>query len=317
MKIERAYSTIDVHVAGEAFRIIQTPPFVHYQSLEQLYEQFPQVFKEEQNLLLNEPRGFAGLNGALAVPPINRDADIAVLFFNHAGTVPVHYSGIIAVITALLESGQLKIKDSGSYNVETVRGVISVTAIMEKGEVIAVKLESGLTQLIDSGVPLVDSNLNTKYSLVQSDQLYAVFQKQDFPFHIQVEELAELKKWGQTVLQALGSKTLVSGVVLVDDSALDEERIKTITFRDDGYIVRSPGFGSTVASYISLVSNERIAIDGFLRNESIFGSELAVRVSSQKESGYHFMLTGRGFVTGMQTFLLDPTDPLATGFLLK
>ena len=31
-----------------------------------------------------------------------------VLFFNHEGSVPLHYGGIVAVITMLLESGYLK-----------------------------------------------------------------------------------------------------------------------------------------------------------------------------------------------------------------
>lgn len=59
-------------------------------------------------LLLNEPRGFIGLNGCIVVPSIHPEIDAAVLFFNHEGSIPLHYGGIVAVITMLLESGYLK-----------------------------------------------------------------------------------------------------------------------------------------------------------------------------------------------------------------
>ncbi|WHY76570.1 proline racemase family protein [Neobacillus sp. WH10] len=317
MRIEKAYSTIDVHVAGEAFRIIQNVPLIQYQSLKELDEKFPAAFQEEINLLLNEPRGFAGLNGCLVVPPINRGANAAVVFFNHEGTVPVHYGGIVAVMTALLECGHLKKKESSKYKIETVKGVIPVTAIMEKEEVVSVKLESDLCHVVDTDFPLSNPHLKTKFSLVQSDQLYAVFQKRDIPINIQAEELADLNKWGQTVIQALDTKIPVKGVILLDDAAIEERHIKTITFRNDCYIVRSPGFGPTLACYASLLSNGRVPVEGSLINESIFGSELEMTAISPKESSYQFVMTSRGFITGMQTFILDPTDPLAAGFLLK
>ncbi|MGG2095060.1 proline racemase family protein [Bacillus sp. S13(2024)] len=317
MKIQKTYSTTDVHVAGQAFRVIKDVPFIHYQNLEQLNEQFMHVFAEEIYLLLNEPRGFAGLNGCLVVPTINEEADAAVLFFNHEGTVPLHYGGIVAVITALLECGHLKPRASSEYKIETVSGVISVTAMMENDEVISVVIESESCQIVETNIPLSDSHFNTQFTLVQADQLYAVFEKSDISAQIRVEELSELKRWGETVLQALESKMPIKGVILMDDSHLEEGRIKTITFRTDRYVVRSPGFGSTMACYTSLLSKGKVCIEPPFVSESIFGSTLTVQGVKQTESGYKFILKSRGFITGMQMFVLDPTDPLSAGFLLK
>ena len=315
MKIEKAYSTIDVHVAGEAFRIIHNVPLIRYQSLEELYDKFPIAFEEEKNLLLNEPRGFAGLNGCLVVPPMNGEADVAVVFFNHEGTVPVHYGGSVAVITALLECGQLKARDTNRYYVETVQGVIAVTALVEEGEVVSVNLEAEVCHVVKTDNLLSYPQLRATYTLVQADQLYAVFNKQDFPFNIQLESLADVNKWGQTVLQALDPQVKV--VVLLDDTRADGGHIKTVTFRHDRYIVRSPGFGTTLVSFASLLAKASVSKDGTLVNESIFGSELKAEALNHNDGGYRFKLISRGFVTGMQTFILDPTDPLAAGFLLK
>ncbi len=102
------YTAVDVHVNGEAFRVMKDVPCKYYYSLEQLNEQFSGELAEEMKLLLNEPRGFIGLNGCIVVPSIHNEVDAAVLFFNHEGSIPLHYGGIVAVITMLLESGYLK-----------------------------------------------------------------------------------------------------------------------------------------------------------------------------------------------------------------
>ena len=315
MKIQKSYSTIDVHVAGEAFRIVKNHPLISYRSLEDLYKQFPQAFMEEINLLLNEPRGFAGLNGCLIVPPIQAEADAAVLFFNHQGTLPIHYGGIVAVITALLESGQLKAKSSNQYQLETLNGIIPVTAVIEQDEVVSVKIESVPCRVLQTGLRV--PGLYLDFSLVQADQLYAVFKKKDTSVEMQMEALSELKRWGKTVFQHLDLKLGVKGVIILDDTALEDYRTLSLSYRDDGFIVRSPGFGQTAAVYTYLISNGAIQPDQPFANESIFGSRLQVQVAGSYEGEYRFSFTCRGFITGMQTFLLDPTDPLATGFLLK
>ncbi|MFS0638138.1 proline racemase family protein [Mesobacillus foraminis] len=317
MNIQRVYSTIDVHVAGETFRIMRDTPFIHYQNLEQLNEKFPDVFAAEINLLLNEPRGFAGLTGCLAVPPISREADLAVLFFNHEGMVPIQFGGIVAVLTAMLECGHLEERASRQYKIETVNGLILVTATMENGEVVSVMLESKSCQVVQTGISLPDSQIETKFSLVYTDQLYAVFEKQRMPAEIDVKDLAELKSWGKEVFQALDSTIPIQGVILMEDCPLEEGRIKSITFLKDQYILRSPGFGPTAACYLHLCSKRETARNQSFVNESIFGSCLQMQLTKQIENEYQFTYTSRGFITGMQTFVLDPTDPLPAGFLLK
>ncbi|MFE8698949.1 proline racemase family protein [Cytobacillus sp. FJAT-53684] len=312
MKIQKAYTATDVHVAGEAFRIIKDAPFIHYQSLKQLNEQFPHVYAEEIKLLLNEPRGFAGLNGCLVVPPFSREADAAVVFFNHEGTVPLQYGGVVAVITALLECGQLPLKESNEYKLETASGIISVRAVVENDEVISVKLESKPCQIVQMNIPYKD----THYSLVQVDQLYAIFKKSDVPFELQMEDLTEVQRWGREVNKALSSQS-IKGVILLDDSLLPNGRIKTVTFRKDHFIVRSPGFGTAAACYASLLFNGEFTMKQPFKNESIFNSFITIQLANQSEDSYQFAFTARGFITGMQTYVLDPTDPLAAGFLLK
>lgn len=317
MKIQKAYTATDVHVAGEAYRIIKDAPFVHYQNLQELNEQFSLVYEEEINLLLNEPRGFAGLNGCLVVPPFTSGADAAVVFFDHNGTLPIKYGGMVAVITALLECGHLKAKPSNEYRIETVRGVVPVTADMKDDEVKLVKLKSEPCQVVQTHVPVSYLDLQTEATLVQADQLYAIFDKAELPFEIEMENLPDIQQWGQKAIEALEGKHAVSRVILLDHLQKSEGKIKTVTFRPDRYIVRSPGFGTLAACSTYLLGNGDISGDSPIENESIFNGTLTAELTGQIESDYEFRFSARGFITGMQTYVLDPTDPLSAGFLLK
>jgi proline racemase len=317
MNIQKAYTATDVHVAGEVYRIIKDAPFIHSKSLQELNEQFSLAYEEEINLLLNEPRGFAGLNGCLVVPPFKSGADVAVVFFDHNGTVPMQYGGIVAVITALLESGQLKAKSSNEYSIETVSGIVAVMAVMKDEEVKLVKLKSRPCQILQTHVPVSYLDLQTEVALVQADHLYAIFEKEELPFEIEMENLPDIHQWGQKAIEALEGKYAVSRVILLDHTQKGEGKIKTVTFRPDRYIVRSPGFGTLAACSTYLLENGDISAYSRIENESIFNGKLTAELSSQRETEYEFIFSARGFITGMQTYVLDPTDPLSAGFLLK
>lgn len=317
MKTAKTYSTTDVHVAGEAFRIIKEAPFIPYKSLVDLNNQFTQAYSEEIKLLLNEPRGFAGLNGCLVVPPLKREADAAVIFFNHEGTIPLHYGGLVAVITALLECGSIKARETNKYNIETVSGVIPVTAFIKNEEVQSVELEVGKCKAIQRYSSQSGPGLLSHSALVQTDHLYAIFDKADVPFEIEIENLTEINQWAKKKISFLSNENVTARVILLDHSKAEEGKIKTVTFCADGYILRSPGFGTTAACMLSLLSNNSSLVDSTLENESIFNGKLIVNSSKTDEKRYKFTIKSRAYITGMQTFILDPTDPLHAGFLLK
>ncbi|HDR4559973.1 proline racemase family protein [Bacillus cereus] len=313
MNIQKMYTAVDVHVNGEAFRVMKDVPCKYYYSLEQLNEQFSGELAEEMKLLLNEPRGFIGLNGCIVVPSIHNEVDAAVLFFNHEGSIPLHYGGIVAVITMLLESGYLKKRESNQYKIETLSGIFSVQAYVENDEVVSVSFESKLCYMIEQNLQVG----NISYSLIQADKVYAVVEKDTYSPEIRIENISELKKWGEATLQAIQKRSLIKKLILVDSRQKEKNHIKSITFHEDNFIVRSPGFVSTIVSYVHALFKNDYIVDKPFINESIFNSFITVEKVKKEETGYIFRFESRGFITGMQTFLLDPTDPFPTGFLLK
>lgn len=167
---------------------------------------------------------------------------------------------------------------------------------------------------------MIEKNLkigNISYSLIQADKVYAVVEKDTKSPEIRIENISELKKWGEATLQAIQKHSLIKRLILVDSLQKEENHIKTITFHEDNFIVRSPGFVSTIVSYVHALFKNDFITDKPFKNESIFNSFITVEKVKKEETGYIFRFESRGFITGMQTFLLDPTDPFPTGFLLK
>lgn len=295
MKLNKIYSTIDIHVAGEAFRIIHDLSLPRTNSLYQLSEQFPIKFEKEISLLLKEPRGYAGLSGCAVLPPYHQQADAAALFFNHEGEMTVSYSGIVAVITCLLETGKLEVRSSQQYTIETIAGIIQVTAILEEDEVIEVWMAMDDVHVIP--------NQQADYSIAEGNSYrLALF---DSNITIELEKLPQLSNWGKSKATLLDDR--VDGIVLIDSKS---SHIKTMTFNKDGQILRSPGFETTAACFANF--KKESASEQLFINESIFGSRLQMHHSDKGSR-----LKSRGFITSMQTFVLDPTDPLAKGFLIK
>ena len=110
------------------------------------------------------------------------------------------------------------------------------------------------------------------------------------------------------------------GTVILGEPENDENTSRNATVYMNGLIDRSPcgtGMSATMAC---------MAEDGLLQvgqpfiSESIMLSTMSGRISRTTEvAGYQAIIpeiAGRGQVTGMHQFFIDPADPLGQGFVL-
>ena len=106
---------------------------------------------------------------------------------------------------------------------------------------------------------------------------------------------------GEATLQAIQKQSLKK-TYFSRFHAKEKNHIKSITFHEDSFIVRSPGFVSTIVSYVHALFKNDYIVDKPFINESIFNSFITVEKVKQEETGYIFRFESRGFITGMQTF---------------
>lgn len=305
MNVRKLFSTIDTHVAGKAFRIVaQSPIRLNEKDIQANNDCLQTHFEHEKNLLLNEPRGHRDMHGCVVIP--SNDADIGLLFFNHEGQVDFTYSGLIAVITALLESGNIAQNADNQYAIETAYGIYTVKAAVQGGEVQSVYVESKEAELgqTKDGVPVVT---------VDGERTYVLYPLPKTIPTIDVTYLIDINNWGrETCVNLQAENVPFDGVILVEEEHSSATTVRSVTFETDGNILRSPGVDSTIALLASKKGHHSSIKE--LTNESIFGSGLTAK--GIPETNRYSMET-EAFVTGLQDFIFDETDPLKDGFLLK
>ncbi|MBD7909066.1 proline racemase family protein [Sporosarcina gallistercoris] len=305
MNYEKMYSTIDTHVAGEAFRILtQSPIRLCGDGIQAQHDELNNNFSNEKNLLLNEPRGHRGIHGCVVVP--SRVADFSLLFFNHQGVSNFKYEGILATVTALLETGNLTPSVEGLYRVETIKGIYKVKALIKNQEVTSVTIEN-------ESCYEIEANADRTLIRVDNDRNYLLYALPDSIPGIELEHLAELNRWGLERITELANENIeYVGVVVVESVSPAPGKIRSVTFEKDGYILRSPGVDSTFAILAAFEQKDSSISE--IENYSVFGSSLiGKRIVNDKPQ---FSIETKAFITGSHEFIFDQEDPLKEGFLL-
>jgi proline racemase len=113
------------------------------------------------------------------------------------------------------------------------------------------------------------------------------------------------------------------GTIFYDD--LGEEtgclRQRNVTVFADGEVDRSPCGSGTCARIAELVADERLGIGDELLHESIIGTSFRARAVERLGHGDGAAVIpeveGMAYRTGEHRFVLDPADPLGTGFVLR
>lgn len=306
MDVEKMFHTIDTHVAGEPFRIIVHSPMTLDAAVMELNQDMIDLkFKHEKELLLNEPRGYRGMNGCIVLP--SKAADYTCLFVHHGSDTSFTYSGLVATVTALLETGNIAKKESKLYQIETTHGIYSITAEFEKQEVHTTRFECEEAQVLEN---------NETCNVVQIDKSrnYLIYNLPDSIPSIAIENLAAITKWGKQTITEMERHHAFDGIILTEPVSIQNHaEVRSVTFKKDGSILRSPGADSTFSIFQAwLPESPEITT---LTNQSIFNSTLTATLV--EGTNHRFSMETQGFITGIHQFIYDQADPLEHGFLLK
>ena len=92
---------------------------------------------------------------------------------------------------------------------------------------------------------------------------------------------------------------------------------RNVTVFADGEVDRSPCGSGTSARLALLHARRELHTGEPLRHRGIVGTEFLGRVVAETAAGVITEVTGSAYRTGEHRFVLDPGDPLGTGFLLR
>jgi proline racemase len=332
-------ATTDYHTAGEPFRIVTGgAPEIPGETVAGRREA---AIRDERidtirRLLCHEPRGHADMYGCFLVPPDDDGADLGVLFWHKDGYSTACGHGTIALGAWAVESDRV---------IAAPDGVTDVTIDVPSGRVLArVRMRDGLVEsvafrnvpayVLARAVELDTSRGPLTVDVAYGGAIYASLDAAEAELTVTPERLGELIALGREVKRALDaggqarhpSDERLSGIygtIVFEDLGDGGEgpRQRNVTVFADGEVDRSPCGSGTSARLAVLAADGRIEAGGVLCHESIVGTEFRGRVvESTKAEGREAVVTeidGSAHRTGEHRFLLDPRDPLGTGFVLR
>jgi len=115
---------VDSHTGGEPTRVvIDGGPDLGDGSLAEQRDVFRDRFDAFRSAVVNEPRGWDALVGALLCEPVAPDCAAGVIFFNNVGYLNMCGHGTIGLAVTLVHMGRIA---DGLHRIDTPVGVVSV-----------------------------------------------------------------------------------------------------------------------------------------------------------------------------------------------
>jgi len=310
--------TVDYHTAGEPFRIVVggVPPLRGSTALERR-RWAAEHLDHVRRLLVDEPRGHADMYGCFVTD--SAVADLGVVFFHNEGYSTACGHGTIALVTWALESGRLPAPEGEApVSVEAPSGVLPTWATVRDGDVTGVRFRNVPAFVLRRDVQAAGVVVDVAFG----GAFYAIAPA---PVPIERAGLPELIERGRAVKEALNRS---GGIVHPLEPELRDvygviwtEGDRNVTVFADGEVDRSPCGSGTSARLALLDVTGELPRGAVLRHRGIVGTEFVGRVVGEAEvAGIRAVVTevaGSAHLTGRHEFVLEPRDPLGTGFLLR
>jgi proline racemase len=315
-----AIRTVDYHTAGEPFRIVTggVPPLQGVTVPEQRRWAMTHL-DEVRRLLVDEPRGHADMYGCFVTSTAT--ADLGAVFFHNAGFSTACGHGTIALVTWALESGRLPLPaqdGSVAMAVDVPSGRLETWAAVRRGDVTAVRFRNVPAFVLRRGVEAAGHTVDVAFG----GAFYAIAPA---PAPIDRTGLPRLIERGRAVKDALNRAGWVAhplepelrdvyGVIWTNGD-------RNVTVFADGEVDRSPCGSGTSARLALLDATGELPRGRPLHHRSVVDTVFTGRVvADARVAGLPAVITeveGTAHLTGRHEFVLEPQDPLGTGFLLR
>lgn len=272
--------------------------------------------------------------GCFVTEPNDATADLGVVFFHNAGYSTACGHGTIALVSWALESGAVSASEPETLVVVDVpSGRLRTTARTEGSKVRSVRFqnvpafvhEESIRLETSAGSAICDIAFGGAfYASVDADQVGLVIEPGNVPAFIDLgrEVKRQLESTRDVVHPLEPELRDIYGVIFFQDEASEPTLTqRNVTIFADGEVDRSPCGSGTSARLALLDKSGRLAAGELFRHRSIVGTEFeAAIVGEAGVDGTAAVITeveGAAFLTGRHEFILDPDDPLGTGFQLR
>jgi trans-L-3-hydroxyproline dehydratase len=332
--LQHIFSTIDAHAGGQPLRLITAgvPPLDGDTYAERRGD-LRAHHDDIRRLLLHEPRGHADMYGAILTHSALPNVDYGVIFMTNEGYSTMCGHGIIALTTALIETGTFATSGPETrITYETPAGVVQARASLDGGRVLAVRFRNVPAFRFAHQLEINVRDRDITVDVAFGGAWYAIARDTDLGVTLDRRHGRELVEAGMAVKRAVSNAIDVVhpldddlsglyGTIIVGSPSSDELSLRNATIYADGAIDRSPCGTGTSALVACLAADGKLEVGDTLVNESLTGATFTGRIVVGTSVGtFPAVVTeiaGRGAITGMHQFVIDRDDPIPDGFLIR
>lgn len=328
------FSCIDGHTCGNPVRLIAGGgPILHGKTMMEKRAHFLEEFDWVRRGLMFEPRGHDMMSGSILYPPTRDDCDIAILFIETSGCLPMCGHGTIGTVTMGLENGLIKPKTPGLLRLDTPAGLVTAAYTMNGDTVENVRITNVPSFLYKSDLEVECPDLGTlKIDVAYGGNFYAIVDAQKNFRDMADHTALDFIKWSPVLRQRLnerytfehpenGSINSVTHLLWTGAPLHSGAHARNAVFYGEKAIDRSPCGTGTSSRMAQLFARGDLKVGDEFVHESIIGSVFTGRVEAETVvAGYKAMIpsiSGWARMTGLNTIFIDDRDPFALGFTVR
>jgi proline racemase len=322
-----------VHCQGEIGKVITggAPPIPGNTLMEQM-NYINTVDDSLRRFVTFEPRAHVAMSVNLLVPPKHPEADAGFIVLQADRAHPMSGSNCICVVTALLETGRVKMREPETLvKVDTPAGLIVARARCHQRRCLSVSLDNVpcFAEILDQPI------LTRRWGTVIADiafggVFYALVDAKQVGLSIEPKNARELAEAGIELKALLAKQVKVRHPELpgLDDVAYvmfrsrePDGAIRTCTTLKPGRVDRSPcGTGSSANLAVDFTRGE-IKVGGTRISRSTIGGEFLAEAIGETVVGNKRAvlprITGQAWIYGREELRRDADDPFTRGFALS
>ncbi|MEU0250410.1 proline racemase family protein [Streptomyces sp. NPDC006235] len=337
---------IDVHAEGEPGRVlIGSHLHVKGATMAERLQYCEKHLDDLRRLLLREPRGYPALCGILVLPPADPTADFGLVVLEQGGFRPMSGSNLICAVTALVETGAVAVSEPVTdLTVDTAVGLVRVRVDVSGGKATRVTFANvpAFAVALDHVLDLPEYG-RVPVDIVFGGQFYVQARAEDLGVTLERGAAKQLVRVGAVLRTAAQQQFPVShplnpgineialvmihgasptpgvtgrNTVVLPNGEVDLANPATWT----GSLDRSPCGTGTCGRMAALHARGELPLNTPFVHESIIGTTFTGTLLDTTRVGPYAAVTptisGRGWITGFNQYVLDDTDPFPYGYTL-
>jgi 4-hydroxyproline epimerase len=330
---KKRFFCIDAHTCGNPVRVVAGGgPDLQGDNMIEKRAYFLEHFDWIRKSLMFEPRGHDMMSGSIIYPPSDPCNDMAVLFIETSGCLPMCGHGTIGTVTIAIEEGLVTPKVKGKIRMEAPAGLVEIEYHQESsGKVSSVKLTNVGAFLYKKNLSVECPELGElSVDVAYGGNFYAIIDIQENFKGIDHFTADQLISWSRHIRKNINEKytfqhpeipyiNWCSHVLWTGKVVDSSSTARNAVFYGDKAIDRSPCGTGTSARMAQWYGKGLLKKGDIFIHESIIGSKFIGTIEGITNVGsYEAIIPGiEGWarIYGYNTILVDPQDdPYAGGF---